>query len=110
MRSCHRLFASYPEYWQTPVWWPSRSSDLKDEGEHETKSKHTTLGRRYSTARVSKRPSHRSAACLRARYCTNLACSDLAKITKTRNHGILPGVSLFSSVSYSLFTFLFCDL
>src|SRR5262249_33908164 len=41
------------------------------------KSGHATLGQRYSTARVSKRPSHRSAACLRARYCTNLAWFDL---------------------------------
>src|SRR6266508_1717102 len=43
------------------------------------KSKHATLGRWYSTARVSKRPSHWSAACLRARYCTNLTCSDLVR-------------------------------
>jgi len=35
------------------------------------------LGHRYSTARVSKRPTDESAACLRARYCTNLACFDL---------------------------------
>jgi len=35
------------------------------------------LGRWYSTARVSKRPSHKSAACLRARYCTDLTWSDL---------------------------------
>src|SRR6266540_5372855 len=34
---------------------------------------HATLGQWYSTARVSKRPAHQSAACLRARYCTNLA-------------------------------------
>jgi len=27
---------------------------------------------RYSTARVSKRLTHRSAACLRARYCTSV--------------------------------------
>ena len=32
-----------------------------------------------STARVSKRPSHRSSACLRARYCTNLVWLDLAR-------------------------------
>ena len=36
-------------------------------------SEHFSLNRGtqdwYSTARVSKRPSHRSAACLRARYC-----------------------------------------
>src|SRR5262245_19162805 len=31
----------------------------------------------YSTARVSKRPTYRSAACLRARYCAKLARSDL---------------------------------
>src|SRR5262245_3190020 len=37
------------------------------------------LGRWYSTARVSKRPSHKSAACLRARYCTDLTWSDLNK-------------------------------
>src|SRR5262245_36740591 len=46
------------------------------------KSKHATLGRWYSTARVSKRPSHMSAACLRARYCTNLTCSDLTNAKK----------------------------
>jgi len=39
------------------------------------KSKNTTLGRWYSAARVSKRPSHKSTACLRARYCTNHMCS-----------------------------------
>src|SRR5262245_60778373 len=42
-----------------------------------TKSNHATLGHWYSTARVSKRQSHWSAACLRARYCTSLAWSDL---------------------------------
>src|SRR5215470_18274024 len=31
-----------------------------------SKSSQVTLGRRYSTARVSKRQAHRSAACLRA--------------------------------------------
>src|SRR6266540_5793252 len=46
------------------------------------KSKHATLVRWYSTARVSKRPSHKSTACLRARYCTNLTCSDLNKCQK----------------------------
>src|SRR5262245_63016434 len=35
------------------------------------------MGRRYSTARVSKRLSQLATACLRARYCTNLAWSDL---------------------------------
>src|SRR5262245_36579935 len=40
-------------------------------------NRHATLGHRYSTARVSKRLPHRSAACLRARYCTDLACVDL---------------------------------
>src|SRR5262245_5574712 len=40
-------------------------------------SGHATLGRRYSTARVSKRPIRQSAACLRARYCTNLTWFDL---------------------------------
>src|SRR5262249_47793439 len=34
------------------------------------------LGRRYSTARVSKRLTDQSAACLRARYCTGLRCAD----------------------------------
>jgi len=37
---------------------------------------------RYSTARVSKRLSYLTAACLRARYCTgipNVACFDLGK-------------------------------
>src|SRR5262249_46892074 len=41
------------------------------------KSKHTILRRRYSATRVSKRPCHRSAACLRARFCAILTCSDL---------------------------------
>ncbi len=36
------------------------------------------LGHRYSTACVSKRLTDETAACLRARYCTNLACPDLA--------------------------------
>jgi hypothetical protein len=40
------------------------------------------LGRWYSTARVSKRPSHKSAACLRGRYCTNLTCSGLTNAKK----------------------------
>src|SRR5262245_4269063 len=35
-------------------------------------SQHATLGRRNSTARVSKRPSYETAACSRARYCSNL--------------------------------------
>ena len=35
------------------------------------------MGHRYSTARVSKRLTDGSAACLRARYCTNLAWFDL---------------------------------
>src|SRR5262245_47446463 len=43
----------------------------------EAKSGQVTLGHRYSTARVSKRRTHRSAACLRARYCTDLAWLDL---------------------------------
>ena len=46
------------------------------------KSKPATLGRRYSTTRVSKRLIDESAACLRARYCTNLDCSDLNKRQK----------------------------
>jgi len=33
--------------------------------------------RQYSTARVSKRPIYKTTACLRARYCTDLMCSDL---------------------------------
>src|SRR5215468_12717375 len=37
-----------------------------------TKSEYATLEHWYSTARVSKRPTGESAACLRARYCTNL--------------------------------------
>src|SRR5262245_21613338 len=41
------------------------------------KSKHATSGRWYSTARVSKRLTYETAACLLARYCTNLTCSDL---------------------------------
>src|SRR5262249_42822776 len=38
--------------------------------ETRVKSEHAS---RYSTARVSKRPPHRSAACLRARYCTGVS-------------------------------------
>src|SRR5262252_3091917 len=37
-----------------------------------------------ATARVSKRPSHRSAACLRARRCTGLTCFDLADPPKPK--------------------------
>src|SRR5262245_44982775 len=43
-----------------------------------TKSGHATLVHWYSTARVSKRLCSGSTACLRARYCTNLAWFDLA--------------------------------
>src|SRR5262245_40328501 len=46
------------------------------------KSKNAILGRWYSKARVSKRPSHKSTACLRALYCTNLTCSDLNECQK----------------------------
>src|SRR5215471_15837672 len=42
-----------------------------------SKSGQVTLGHWYSTARVSKRLTHRSAACLRARYCADLAWLDL---------------------------------
>src|SRR5262245_17090728 len=45
-----------------------------------SKSGHATLGHRYSTARVSKRLTGGTAACLRARYCTNLFRSGLTKI------------------------------
>src|SRR5262245_26781271 len=41
------------------------------------KSKHVTLGRWHSTARVSQPPTYEAAAGLRARYCANLTCSDL---------------------------------
>ena len=37
------------------------------------------MGHRYGTARVSKRSAHRSAACLRARYRTDLAWSISAR-------------------------------
>ena len=37
----------------------------------------TDLGRWYSAARVSKRPTDEYAACLRARYCIDLAWYDL---------------------------------
>src|SRR6266498_5164233 len=53
------------------------------------KSKHATLGRWYSTARVSKRPTYEAAACLRARYCTNLTCSDLNKCQKNLVNALL---------------------
>src|SRR5262245_24540277 len=41
------------------------------------KSGQVTLGHRHSTARVSKRPTDESAACLRARYCADPAWLDL---------------------------------
>src|SRR5215510_14405127 len=41
--------------------------------------KRLAKGRWYSTARVSKRLIHRSTACLRARYCTDLAWPDLVR-------------------------------
>src|SRR5215510_13118809 len=41
------------------------------------RSTQATLGHRYSTARISKRPTDESAACLRARYCADLAWLDL---------------------------------
>src|SRR5262249_47471846 len=56
------------------------------------KSKHATLGRWYSTARVSKRLTYETAACLRARYCTNLTCSDL---NKCQNNLVNALISLF---------------
>src|SRR5215510_2839142 len=40
------------------------------------KSKRAILRRWYGTARVSKRLTYDAAACLRARYCTILTCSD----------------------------------
>src|SRR5262245_39839625 len=43
----------------------------------ESKLGQVTLGHRYSTARVSKRRAHQSAACLRARYCAGLEWLDL---------------------------------
>ena len=46
------------------------------------KSKHATLERWHSIALVSKRLTYETAACLRARYCTNLTCSDLNKRQK----------------------------
>jgi hypothetical protein len=46
------------------------------------KSGHATLGRWYCTARVSKRLTDEMAACLRARYRTNLAWFDLAGLTR----------------------------
>src|SRR6266542_3060950 len=45
------------------------------------KSGQVTLGHRYSTARVSKRPTNEAAACLRARYCTNLTWFNLVSRT-----------------------------
>src|SRR6266498_1647758 len=57
------------------------------------------LGRWYSTARVSKRPSHKSAACLRARYCTNLTGSDLNKCQKNLVN------ALFSALLTKFFDF-----
>src|SRR5215475_931259 len=51
------------------------------------KSKHSTLGCWYSTARVSKRPSNKSAACSRARYCIDLMCSDSEESLRTTRTG-----------------------
>src|SRR5262245_4886832 len=42
-----------------------------------SKSGQATLGHRYSPARVSKRLTDGTAACLRARRCADLACLDL---------------------------------
>src|SRR5215813_9726253 len=67
------------------------------------KSKDATLGRWYGTARVSKRPPHKSAACLRARYRTNLMCSDLNKCPKNSVNALL---SIFLS---HIFLFWFCQ-
>jgi len=50
---------------------------LNDQTKWMPKSGHATLWRRHSTARVSKRPTHRSPACLRARYCADLTWLDL---------------------------------
>src|SRR5262249_13128414 len=54
------------------------------------------MGHRYGTARVSKRPTDESAACLRARYRTNHTCLGLAsgrenssKPRLTANHVIV---------------------
>ena len=48
----------------------------------ESKSSHASLGHRHSAARVSKRLSDKSAACLRARRCTNLAWFDLVVLPR----------------------------
>src|SRR6266545_980840 len=58
---------------------PEVFDQLNDAHNLGAKSGQATLRHRYSTARVSKRQTHRSAACLRARYCTDLACSDLVE-------------------------------
>jgi hypothetical protein len=52
-------------------------SEIRHHQMSNAKSGHATLGHRYSTARVSKRLTNETAACLRARYCTNLTWFDL---------------------------------
>ena len=59
------------------------------------KSKHATLGRWYSTARVSKRLTYETAACLRARYFTNLSCSDLDKCQKNLVNALVSGLTTY---------------
>src|SRR5262249_52809455 len=59
---------------------PEIRSDFDCGIANRSKSNQATLGHRYSTARVSKRLHHRTAACLRARYCTGLTCSDLDRL------------------------------
>src|SRR5215510_995912 len=54
---------------------------------YRTDSLHWDAG--AATARVSKRPTYKTAACLRARYCTNLTCPDLNKCQKNLVNAVL---------------------
>src|SRR6266540_3126462 len=66
------------------------------------KSKHATLGHWYSTARVSKRLTYETAACLRARYCTNLTCSDLNKCPKNLVNALVSGLTTYLWNTYAI--------
>ena len=68
------------------------------------KSGQATLGHRYSTARVSKRQTHQSAACLRARYYTDLAWLDL-DLSSAAMAPILRGALLRGESERVLFAF-----
>ena len=66
---------------------PPRAANTPYQIENRSKSNHATWGRRHSTARVSKRLTNETAACLRARYCADLAWLDLAYRLRLSDHG-----------------------